>query len=85
MFSLETDASKVGLVWLAKHLARKGFDVIDCQVRTEHLRRMGAEEWPRQRFLEVLAACLQTPTQAGPWSFDARFDPVESSDGRESG
>lgn len=84
MFSLETDASKVGLVWLVRHLASRGFQVIDCQVRTEHLRRLGAEEWPREHFLNVLSNCLQTPTLAGPWSFDARFDPFDSTSGREA-
>jgi len=81
MFSLETDASKVALVWLVRQLARRGFEMIDCQVRNEHLRNMGAEEWPRERFLSLLARCLHTPTQAGPWSFDAGFDPVGSKGG----
>ncbi|MBI5505326.1 MAG: leucyl/phenylalanyl-tRNA--protein transferase [Deltaproteobacteria bacterium] len=83
MFSLEPDASKIALVWLARQLQRRGFEMIDCQVRNEHLRSMGAEEWPRERFLTALARCLQTPTQAGPWSFDAGFDPVASCGGGE--
>jgi len=78
MFALEADASKVALVWLVRQLERRGFEMIDCQVRNEHLRSMGAEEWPRERFLAALARCLQTPTHAGPWSFDVGFDPVES-------
>ncbi len=83
MFALETDASKVALVWLVRQLALRGFKMIDCQVRNEHLRSMGAEEWPRERFLAVLANCLQTPTQAGPWRFDEGFHPVGEKGGED--
>ena len=54
MFSREPDTSKIALVALAFHLARFGFDMIDCQVTTDHLLRMGATEIPRDRFLDIL-------------------------------
>ena len=58
MFSLVSDASKVALVALCRRLSAWHFSVIDCQVRTEHLIRMGAEEIPRRSFVTLLArAC----------------------------
>jgi hypothetical protein len=29
---------------------------------------MGAEEWPRERFLELLAADVAFPTRKGSWA-----------------
>jgi leucyl/phenylalanyl-tRNA--protein transferase len=73
MFSCDTDASKVALVHLVRQLDRWGFDIVDCQVRNDHLASLGAEEWPRERFLARLALCLQSPTRRGKWSFDEGF------------
>ena len=61
MFSHAPDASKVALVALCRRLAEWDFAVIDCQVRTEHLVRMGAEEMPRQEFLTLLARACRQP------------------------
>jgi len=71
MFALRSDASKIAFVHLAQQLVRWGFDLIDCQVHTEHLERFGANEWPRARFLEALAESLAGETRRGPWRFDA--------------
>lgn len=54
MFSLESDASKIALVMLAKYLKKNHFDLIDCQVQTPHLMRMGATDIPRNDFLDRL-------------------------------
>jgi leucyl/phenylalanyl-tRNA---protein transferase len=70
MFSHERDASKVAFVRLVRQLAAWDFDLVDCQVRNDHMASLGAEEWPRTRFLEVLAASLQKPSRRGPWHFD---------------
>jgi leucyl/phenylalanyl-tRNA--protein transferase len=70
MFALASDASKLGFVKLVEQLARWEFEMIDCQVHTEHLERFGAQEWPRARFLEVLARGLEHETRRGPWHFD---------------
>jgi leucyl/phenylalanyl-tRNA--protein transferase len=45
-----------------------GFLLIDCQARTEHLIRLGAEEIPRSRFLELLAEGLRLPDHRYDWS-----------------
>lgn len=54
MFSFDSDASKIALVALAKHLQNHNFDLIDCQVKTNHLVSMGAIEVPRNFFLELI-------------------------------
>ncbi len=71
MFTREANASKVALAALAAYLKVEGFDLIDCQVTTGHLQRMGAREIPRARYLKELKRCLQAPTRAGPWKMPA--------------
>ncbi len=58
MFSTMSDASKVALVHLARYLGERGFELIDCQVPTDHLKSLGAREIPRKDFLRLLAAAL---------------------------
>jgi leucyl/phenylalanyl-tRNA--protein transferase len=55
MFAVAPDASKIAFTHLVTQLDRWGFELIDCQVHTEHLERFGAVEWPRARFLASLA------------------------------
>lgn len=64
MFSRVTDASKVALVQLAEMVGKADFAFIDCQVYTEHLERLGAEEISRRRFRELLQAALLRPPLA---------------------
>jgi leucyl/phenylalanyl-tRNA--protein transferase len=75
MFSKVSDASKVGLVHLCEVLSSRGFGLIDCQVLTGHLIRMGAEEIPRAEFVRLLERWCGEPDWTGPWSGDA--DPME--------
>ena len=73
MFSDARDASKVALVALCRRLESWNFAVVDCQVRTEHLVRMGAREIPRREFLAILArAC----SSAGPHSWRQEPQPA---------
>ncbi len=67
MFSLETDASKVVMVHIAHHLALWGYRLMDCQVESDHLLRMGARTIPRQRFLSILKAEVDTPPDQNAW------------------
>ena len=67
MFSARPDASKAAFVRSVEWLAGRGVDLVDCQVRTDHLVRFGAREVPRPEFLERLAAALERPTLRGPW------------------
>jgi leucyl/phenylalanyl-tRNA--protein transferase len=68
MFSWRPNASKVALVRLAERLATWSFPLIDAQVPTPHTLALGAEEWPRSRFLATLEAELEHPTRRGRWS-----------------
>jgi leucyl/phenylalanyl-tRNA--protein transferase len=68
MFSSRPNASKVALVRLAEKLAAWDFPLIDAQVPTPHTLALGAQEWPRSRFLAVLKAELTHPTRKGRWS-----------------
>jgi leucyl/phenylalanyl-tRNA--protein transferase len=67
MFSFQSDASKAALVALAHHLETHGFDLIDCQVTTDHLCRMGAVEIPRYRFLDILGRSIIRQPVPGVW------------------
>ena len=67
MFTRVSNASNVGLVKLLEHLKELSFDMIDCQVPTEHLIRFGARQIPRIRFLNQLEKSLKAPTQKGKW------------------
>ncbi|MDQ7043195.1 MAG: leucyl/phenylalanyl-tRNA--protein transferase [Sulfurimonas sp.] len=51
MFAHVSDASKSAYAILIKHLKMWGYDFIDCQVPTEHLKSLGAIEISRDEFL----------------------------------
>lgn len=69
MFTRISNASNVALIKLAKYLNELSFDMIDCQVATEHLIRFGARRIPRTLFLKQLEASLNAPTQRGKWEY----------------
>ncbi len=50
MFSRVSDASKVALATLC----RSGYELIDCQLPSDHLTRMGATDIPRREFMNLL-------------------------------
>jgi leucyl/phenylalanyl-tRNA--protein transferase len=70
MFSRMPDASKVALVRLAQQLHAWGFGLIDCQMETPHLARMGARPIPRAAFVAQLAQLVDLPHRPGPWTFN---------------
>ncbi|GAA4294526.1 leucyl/phenylalanyl-tRNA--protein transferase [Aestuariibaculum suncheonense] len=51
MFSKVSNASKVGFITFIQN---SSYRLIDCQVHTNHLESLGAEEIPRSKFLEYL-------------------------------
>jgi leucyl/phenylalanyl-tRNA---protein transferase len=67
MYADVPDASKVAFATLLGNLIAWDFALVDCQSYTEHLARFGAVDWPRARFLSVLAKALERPTRLGPW------------------
>lgn len=52
MFSKVNNASKVGFV---KFIQSSNYQLYDCQVFTEHLARFGAENMPRQEFINIIS------------------------------
>lgn len=71
MFARADDASKVAFATLVEWLASWGVELIDCQQETEHLKRFGAEPWPRTKFVAELERLMQFPTRQGRWSLTA--------------
>lgn len=61
MFSFETDASKVTLVYLMARLRHGGYTMLDTQFTTDHLSRFGAVEVPRGRYHTYLQDALEQP------------------------
>ena len=69
MFTRVSNASKVALVRLVEGLRHADFRLIDCQVTTAHLMRLGAREISRTRFMKELQRALKRPTRQGGWRF----------------
>jgi len=67
MFSLCSDASKVAFKALSDVLGSRGYDFIDCQMKTEHMIGLGAKEVDRDFFLDALEMTLDKPTDFGLW------------------
>ncbi len=59
MFHRARDASKVALVHLVARLISGGFELLDTQYVTEHLRGFGAVEIPRRRYTALLDKALK--------------------------
>ncbi len=74
MFARAPDASKIAFATLLGNLVAWDFALVDCQTRTDHLARFGAEGWPRARFLDTLESAVTAPTRTGSWTFD--LDPA---------
>ncbi len=67
MFHRRTDASKVAFVTLVEWLRRWQYGLIDCQVRTNHLISLGAEEIPRRQFIRLLDQFCPMPCAETAW------------------
>ena len=52
MFSKVSNASKVGFI---NFIESTDYHLIDCQVFTDHMARFGAEELPRDEFIEIIS------------------------------
>lgn len=55
MFSTVNNASKAAFITLIKELTTKKYHLIDCQMHTSHLERLGAREISRECFLKYLS------------------------------
>jgi leucyl/phenylalanyl-tRNA---protein transferase len=58
MFHRVRDASKIALVHLVARLRLSGFELLDAQFMTDHLRTFGATEIPQERYGRLLASAV---------------------------
>jgi leucyl/phenylalanyl-tRNA--protein transferase len=63
MFSRKTDASKIALVALVQRLRERGFELLDTQWMTDHLRTFGGIEIGRAEYLRKLGEMMDTADQ----------------------
>ncbi|MCL4215597.1 MAG: leucyl/phenylalanyl-tRNA--protein transferase [Candidatus Hydrogenedentes bacterium] len=68
MFSLESNASKIAFAALMERLNAWGFTIMDCQMPTPHLLRLGGRVVRRERFLAKLEKALNKPTRRHSWT-----------------
>ncbi len=54
MFSAVPNASKYAFIQMVGQLRKENYQLVDCQVHTNHLESLGAEEIPREAFLKLL-------------------------------
>jgi leucyl/phenylalanyl-tRNA--protein transferase len=59
MFHTVRDASKVALVHLVERLRSRGYELLDTQATTPHLRRFGCIEVPAEEYLKLLRKALR--------------------------
>ena len=72
MFSFHSDASKVALAALTCHLKKHKYDLIDCQVKTDHLMSMGATEIPRKHYLDILHKSVKRSNMGNAWRIEPK-------------
>ena len=63
MFHRRTDASKAAVSHLVEHLRHQSFTLLDAQVPTPHLARLGAVEISRAEYLRRLQKALAIDTK----------------------
>ena len=71
MFSRVRDASKIALAHVVNYLRGAGFEIIDCQMHTDHLESLGARQIPRADFLRTLRDLVDYDSPAGRWAYSS--------------
>lgn len=67
MFSYFPNASKLALIKLCEKLCSLGYQYIDCQQETDHLKSMGAKVMESDSFFELLEKNKQYPIEQRKW------------------
>lgn len=65
MFHHVRDASKVALVHLVDRLRARGFELLDTQASTSHLKTFGCVEIPAKEYLQRLAGAIRKECEFG--------------------
>lgn len=68
MFSLQSNASRFGLIALAKILTNQSFNYIDCQVENPYLKSFGGHSVKDKIFFDIMKKNLFEPSLTGSWS-----------------
>ena len=68
MFSHASGGSKLALAGLAHVLHGWGWPLLDAQLDNPHLSSLGAQAWPRARFLSEVRRLVALPGRPGPWT-----------------
>jgi len=76
MFTRVRDASKIALVHLVRRLERQGCGMIDCQMHTQHLARLGARAIPRSEFSVKLRELVDYAVTPMKWDAPETDDDV---------
>jgi len=77
MFARQSDASKVAFWHAIRFLSASGFELIDCQLPSAHLTRLGATSMPRSEFLSRLSGLTESAGMPGRYreAFEAGLEP----------
>lgn len=67
MFHTKTDASKVAFVSLVQYLTDWNYQLLDCQMYTEHLASLGATEISRPDFIDWLKKYCEISPHPEAW------------------
>jgi leucyl/phenylalanyl-tRNA--protein transferase len=67
MFSAQNNASKFAMLGLCSILAQNDFELLDCQVLSQHLLTLGARLIPRAEFSQILRGFCTTDDQFANW------------------
>lgn len=67
MFHLMPNASKTAFIKVTQKLQEWGVELIDCQVRTDHLDSLGAQSLPREEFIAYLNRFCDQAAYNGDW------------------
>jgi leucyl/phenylalanyl-tRNA--protein transferase len=67
MFSRESNASKAALATFMQSARNWNYQLVDCQVYSDHLASLGATSMPRKHFKQLLETYCHTQLSAAAW------------------
>lgn len=68
MFSRVADGSKIAFAHLVAQLRAMDFELLDCQMHTDHLERLGARPIARSEFLRLVTRLTAVASPVGAWT-----------------
>jgi leucyl/phenylalanyl-tRNA--protein transferase len=68
MFSRESNASKAALATFMQSAQSWNYQLVDCQVYSDHLASMGASSIPRKQFTQLLDIHCETQVSTHAWN-----------------